>query len=258
MKILTLFKAVFKREWLEWKRYPFNLVSAFITLYILFLLIFLGYSKYAAHGPKFGERLDGLVVGFTLWMLTMTAMSTLSGELLQEARYGTLEQLYMTPMGFGLLCIFRIISSFILNLIFVCAILIVMMLTTQRFLHIDILSLAPLLILSIMSVYGVGFFVGGLALVFKQVQSFLGIIQFAFIGFIAAPVDKIPILKALPLALGANLISKVMIKSLSISQFNITDILLLIINGFGYFLLGFYTFNFLLRVARQRGLLGHY
>ncbi len=259
MRALNLFLAVLKKSWIGWKRYPFNLVSSFITIYLLFLIVFFGYSHFAAKGPSFGEHLDGIVVGFLLWLFAISAYSSLSWEMMREAEIGTLEQLFMTPLGFDLLTLFKIIVDFILTLfIFILPVLFIMMATTGRWLHLDLISLLPLFIFTLMSVYGIGFLTGGLALVFKQIRSFFQILQFVFVGLIAAPVDKIPALKALPLSLGTELIAKIMIHNLRLWQLNKMDLIFLILNGTFYFLAGFYIFKYFVKIARVRGVLGHY
>lgn len=258
MKRLTLFRTMFVREWIELKRYPFNLLSGLIALYLIFLVVFVGYKALGAGSPQFGDTLDGIVIGFMMWTFAIAAYSTLSWGLMNEARMGTLEQLYMTPLGFDWVCIFRVISSFFLNLLFVLPILVMMMVTTGRYLHLDLFSIAPLLILSLAGVYGVGFVMGGLALVFKQIQAFFQIIQFVFIGLIALPISKLPLLKALPLALGSNLIGEVMVEKRSIFLLPPGDLLILMVNSAFYFLVGFWVFKLFLGIARKRGLLGHY
>ena len=111
MKKLTLFKTMFVREWIELKRYPFNLLSGLIALYLIFFVVFAGYKALGSGSPRFGSTLDGIVVGFMMWTFAISAYSTLSWELMNEARMGTLEQLYMTPLGFGWVCIFRVIIN---------------------------------------------------------------------------------------------------------------------------------------------------
>jgi ABC-2 type transport system permease protein len=234
------------------------MLSSIITLYLLFLIIFLGYRAVGGQSVNFGNTVDGITVGFMLWTFSIGAYSLLAWNLMNEAKMGTLEQLYMTPLGFDKLCIFRIICDFFLNLLFVIPILILMMATTGRWLHIDILSLIPLFIFTLASAYGIGFISGGLGLVFKQIRSFFQILQFVFIGFIAAPVDKLPGLKLLPLSLGAKLIGKVMIHKLSVIKLPPLDLLELVLNGLFYFGLGFLLFKICERIAKQRALLGHY
>jgi ABC-2 type transport system permease protein len=133
-----------------------------------------------------------------------------------------------------------------------------MMLTTGRYLHIDILSLLPLFVFTIAAPYGMGFMAGGIALIFKQIRALFQIVQFVFIGFIAAPVAKLAILKILPLSLGTSLIRRVMAEGISITDIPATDLGLLALNGAFYFGFGFFIFKICEKIARKRGLLGHY
>jgi len=254
----NLFKAIFIKEWIELKRYPFNTLSAIITVYLVFLVFFLGYKFIGGNQPTFIRTVEGFVVGFFIWTYAIGAYSTLSWGIIQEARAGTLEQLYMTPLGYEMVAIYMIIANFFWNLIFVIPILLLMMITTGRFLHLDLITLLPLLILTIACGYGIGFISGGLGLIFKKIQAFFQILQFIFVGFIAIPVSKAPLLKLLPFSLGTNLIARNMIDRLPIYRMAFYDILILIVVALFYLVIGFLFFKLCEKVARDRGLLGHY
>jgi len=254
----TLAKSAFMKEWIDWKRYGFNLISSIVSLYFLFLIIFLGYKSVGGNQPTFGENIEGLIVGFGLWIFSLGAYSNLSWGLMQEARAGTLEQLYLCPYGFKLFSLFWILSSFILNLFFQIPILILLMATTGHWLKIDLLSILPLLLITILGVYGIGYLTGGLALVYKKIQAFFQILQFVFIAFIAAPVGKIPLLKLLPLSLGTHLIRNVMVFKRPIWSLPPFDLFLLLFISLFYFLIGFGIYTYFEKIARERGLLGQF
>jgi len=258
MRHLVAFKSLFKRDWLMMRRYPFNLVSGIITIYIIFLIIFYGAKTLGSGSAAFGETLSGIVVGFLLWVLVLSTFNDLAWDLTQEAQEGTLEQLYMSPLGFGWVALSHIISSLVLTLGMIALMLFLMMASSGRWLHLDIISLVPLLLLTVAGIYGLGFAMAGLALVFKQVQATLQIFQFVWIVLIAAPIDKFPFLKYLPLSWGTNLISRVMVKGESIAQMPSSDLIFLVANSAFYCALGFVAFKLLERVAKDRGLLGHY
>jgi len=261
MRYLVLFWALLKKEYIYLKRYYFNTLSGIITIYIVFLIIFYGAKALLGGGsasPSFGNTLSGIVVGFMVWTFALFAYSDLSWAMIQEAQQGTLEQLYMTPLGFGWVAIFRVVATFIFNALIVILILFLMMASSGRWLHLDFLSLTPLILLTVAGVYGIGFLMGGLALVFKQVQAAFQILQFVFVFLIAAPADKFPLMKFLPLSLGTQLVGKVMIGEVPLTQLPLADLLFLLGNSAFYFGLGFLLFKFFENVARDRGLLGHY
>ena len=257
-RFLNLFKAIFIKEWISLRRYPFNTISAIVTVYLVFLLFFLGYRLIGGQEAPFSNTTEGFIVGFFIWTYSIAAYSVLSWGIVQEARQGTLEQLYMSPLGYERVAIYTVISNFVWSLVWVLPILLLMMVTTGRFLHFDLITLIPLLILTIASGYGIGFITGGLGLVFKKVQSFFQILQFIFVGFIAAPADKIPLLKILPFSLGTRMIARNMIEEQPIYRMPAYDIVILIANAAFYLVIGFSVFKLCEKVAKDRGLLGHY
>jgi len=258
MRLWILFKTILKKEWIDYKRYPFNMISAIITVYFVFLVFFFGLKFVAGGTAKFGSTTEGLIVGFFIWTYAISAYSSLSWSLMNEAKAGTLEQLYMCPAGFGWVSTFLIISDFFLSLMLTVPVLFLMMLTTGKFLHIDVISLFPLIIFTISAGYGIGFITGGLGLIYKKVQAFFQILQFVFIAFIAAPVDKAPILKILPFSLGTNLIGKNMINKTPVYRMPVNDLLFLFLNAVVYLGIGFLFFKWCEKIAKKRGLLGHY
>jgi len=258
VKYLTLFTTILKQEFIVLRRYLFNTIAALSTIYILFLFIFFGARALGGGAPGFGATLDGIVVGFLVWTLALFAYSEFAQGMVREAQEGTLEQLYMSSVGFIWVSLSRIVSSLSFMLMVNIVLLLVMMATTGRWLHLDVVSLLPLILLTLAGVYGIGFSMAGLALVFKRIESFVGILQFAMVGFIAAPVDRFPALRYLPLAEGNRLIRRVMAEGLSIVELSTGDLLFLLINSAFYFGGGLLLFNLLLKAAKNRGLLGHY
>jgi len=258
VRSVVLFKAMLKREFIVMRRYLFNFISGLIGIYILFLLIFFGARALGGGVPGFGATLDAIVVGFLVWTFAIFAYSDLAQGMVREAQEGTLEQLYMSPVGFIWVCLFRIVGAFSQMLTFNIVLLVLMMATTGRWLHLDVASLVPLILLTLAGVYGIGFIMGGLALVFKRIESLVGIVQFGMVGLIAAPSDRFPVLRYLPLAEGNRLIRRVMAEGVCLGTLPTGDLLFLVINSAFYFGVGLIAFNLLLNTAKNRGLLGHY
>lgn len=258
MRYLVLFETMVRKEILTLLRYPFNLVSGLISVYLIFLIIFFGARSLMGTRAGFGQTLEGIIVGFMMWFLAIMAYSDLAWSLTREAQQGTLEQLYMSPLGFTWVNTFRLISALLINLVITLGLLLVMMVSSGRHLHLDVVRVLPLMLLTIAGIYGIGFIAGGAALVFKQVQSLLQILQFLFVGLIVAPIDKLPWLKYLPLALGTNLIGKVMVHSQSFGELGVGNLLFLLANSICYLFGGLLLFKLFENIAREKGLLGHY
>ena len=260
MRHLALFRAQLMMRYIYLKRYYFDTLSGIVAMFLSFLVIFYGTTALLGSGvgPGFGETLEGIVVGFMVWTFALLGYSTLSSRIVEEAQQGTLEQLFMSPLGFGWVTIYRVAANFIFSILTVIVLLFLMMATTGKWLNLDVLSLIPLVLLTVAGAYGIGFFMGGLALVFKRVQSALQILQFVLLIFIAAAMAWMPFMRFLPLSLGSRLIGAVMIDGRSLLELPTHDVLFLIGNSALYFGAGFLAFKFFENIARDRGLLGHY
>lgn len=252
-----LFLGVLKKNLIEMKRYFFNTLSGLVTVYLLFLLLFFGGKTFIAT-PDFGSTLDGLVVGFFLWTFTMDIYSVLSRSLIKEAKWGTLEQIYMSSQGFGWFAFSQLVSDFFITIVINVGFLYAMMATTGRFLQLRVASTLPLIVITLISIVGIGYFLGGLGLVFKRVEASFQIFQFVFAALVMIPIESFPLLKFFPLAFGADLIRKVMIDGTPITHIPLEDLGFLVVNSGGYFLIGFVSFKYFEKVAKRKGLLGHY
>ncbi len=258
MRYAIVFKTILKRNLRSLRRYPFDLVSSLISLMLIFFVIFYGAKALGGGNPAFGTTLSGIVVGFMLWTFLLFAYSNLAWNFMMEAQQGTLEQLYMSPLGFSWVAISHIVSFMLINLTITFGMLFTIMAVTGRWLNVDLISVLPLMLLTVWGVYGFGFLMGGLALVFKQVQSAFQILTFMWLGLIAAPLDQFPWLKYAPVSWGTHLLGRVMIGGESLLEMPASDVLFLAANSAVYFALGYLGFKHFERVARDRGLLGHY
>lgn len=259
MKYFTVLKAMTRKGIIELIRYWPNTLTGIVVFYIVFLLLFFGAKRFMGDQPAFGQTIEGLIVGYLLWLFTLNAYSDFTNFITREAQWGTLEQLYMSATSFGWVLVSRMFASFLVgNIYMIGSMLGLAMVTTGRYLNLDLVSLLPLLILTLAGPYGVSFLMGGLAVVYKRIGNPLQILNFLFIGLIAAPVHKYPFLRFLPLAQGSSMINEVMTKGASITDFPLTDLLFLVGNSIFYLGLGFLGFKLLERMAQRRGLLGHY
>lgn len=260
MRHLYLLKAMMKKNFLIIWRYPFNLIAGLASIFMIFLIIFYGARFIGGGNPSFGDTLEGIVMGFMLWMFIIFAFSDLTWDFINEAQQGTLEQLYMSSLGFGWVSISYVLTFLVINLTLTLSMFFLMMAVTGKWLHLDFFSLIPLMLLTVCGVYGFGFAMGGLALVFKQVQAAFQIFQFVWLLFVLAPtvMESLPWVKFLPVTWGVHLIGRVLIGGQSLSAMPFTDLVFLAAISATYFLIGYALFKRLEGVARDRGLLGHY
>lgn len=240
------------------RRYLFNTISGFLTLYIVFLLLFFGAQTIGGAGFQTGDTLEGLLIGYLVWMFAILAYQDMAWSISMEAEIGTLEQLYLSPSGFAWVNGSFLITRFIVNLLFISLFLAVMLLTSGYRFYLDLISLLPLVLVTVIACYGFGFMMGGLALVFKRIQASFQILQFIFVAFIAVPINQFSWVRYLPLAMGNNLLRQVMVDGIRLWQFPAADLLTAAAVGIGYFLFGLLIFSRCIAIARDRGLMGHY
>jgi ABC-2 type transport system permease protein len=237
-------------------RYAFNTATNLLTIYVFFALLFFGGRAIAPQAIT--DSLTGIIVGFFLLLMATVAYSDLSWELIREAQWGTLEQLYMSPLGFRRVVLLKTAVNVLVAFAFGGILLGLMLLTTGTRLALDPLTILPIGLLSLGSAVGVGFLLGGLALVFKRVENVFQIVQFAFVGLVAAPVDSYPLLKALPLTLGADLLRTAMGQGIPLWGLPAADLGLLALKAVAYVAVGYVVFGLFARWARDGGKLGKY
>lgn len=257
MRSLVLFSGLFRRAFIEFRRYTFNTLSGLVTIFFVFLLIFYG-AKWVGSGPDLGNTLSEIVVGFMMWILAIFALDTFAWEVSTEALTGTLEQMAMSPLGLTRVMVLQVLSRLSFQLMTLSVLLVAMMATSGRWLHIDVFSIVPLLILVVASVWGLGFVAAGLAIVFKRIQQALQILQFVLVALIAAPISSVPAFKFVPLAWGSHLVDRVMIQRSSILDLGAGELSLLVWTSAAWLAVGVVIFKVFERMARDRGLLGHY
>jgi ABC-2 type transport system permease protein len=253
---LVLARAIAYKSLVLRVRYAFNTLTNLVTIYVFFALLFFGGREIAPQAIN--DSLTGIIVGFFLILTATVAYADLSWDLIREAQWGTLEQLYMSPLGFGRVVTIKTTVNLLVAFIFGGLLLGAMLLTTGETLILDPLVVLPVGFLTICSAIGVGYLLGGLALVFKRIENVFQIVQFSFVGLVAAPVDQIPALKLLPLALGADLLRDGMGQGISLWELPMVDLAVLVGTAIGYLAIGFVAFTLLSQKARADGKLGKY
>ncbi|GKZ14428.1 ABC transporter permease [Haladaptatus sp. T7] len=254
--LLALVKVMVSKHLILLVRYPVNTVARLLTLIILFAVVFFGGQ--AVSGAALTDSLDGIIVGFFLFTLSIIAYSGLAWNVTREAQWGTLERLFMSPHGLGTVMAVKTVVNVCMSVLWAGVLLVFMMLTTGRWLTIDPLTVVPLVLLTLMSVIGIGFLFAGLALVYKRIENVFQIVQFGFIGLIAAPTGDIEWLKLLPVAHGSYLTRMAMQNGIRLWEFPTSELALFVATSVFYLVVGYYCFYRAGITARTRGVMGHY
>ncbi|WP_088104438.1 ABC transporter permease [Halalkalibacter urbisdiaboli] len=257
MKLFNLFRANFRKEFIEMKRYLPNTLALLFTCYIIFLATFFG-IMFIGDPSNFESNVQYSILSVVFWSLTMMTMNFMGYLIITEATRGTLEQLYMSPLGVWKIMLGRIISQFTLQSLMMLILLYAAMLTSGQWLNLNPLTTIPIIIMTIASMVGVSFMIAGLAIIVKQIQAFLQIFQFILMALVFIPLSAAPFLVFAPFVKGVNMVREVMMENLTFTEIALTDYGILILNAVIYLIGGLFVFNYCERIAMKKGLLGQY
>ncbi|MEN9203955.1 MAG: ABC transporter permease [Thermostichus sp. DG02_3_bins_51] len=255
--MIQLFWAELKRSWIQYIRYPIEAIGGILITTFFFYALFVGARYVAGPTSQFGERLDAVVVGYVLWTLVIFIVNDIALNLQVESQTGTLEQVLLSPFSAASIFLARACASFSLRFTSVITILLVILgLTGSR------LQFPPSLILPFLSVvlgaYGFAFLLGSAALLFKRIQQLLVISQFGLLFLLATPTEEWQgslkwLGQGLPMTAGAGLLRDVMVRETGLDGLRL---LLSLMSGVVYFVLGMVAFRWSVGVAKDRGILG--
>lgn len=260
-KLFYFFKVSFEKSLKDFTRYKFNTIMEFATFYILFMTMFLGLNFFGqnmeASPLKLGNTLENLIVGYFIWTIMLIAYSSVAYGISSDATKGTLEQICMSSLGLHSVVIVRSIANLFINIVFCFILLFLIMLTTGYWLSLDIISLTVIILIGIFSIFGISLILGGLAVIFKQINSFLNIVQFLLISLILF--DMSPLVSALvPFRPAINMVYDITREGFNLLSFSFLDYICLILNSAIYFIIGLIIFNYCGKIAKKKGLLGQY
>jgi len=254
----TVLKSCWKQCYLINMRYWFNMLSGVITLFIVFLLLFMGTKAIGAGAFTIGDTLEGLFAGYVVWAIVLMGFQDLAWGITNEAQAGTLEQLYLSPVGYRWIGVFMQSCNMLLNLVFMTIMVVLMALFTGQPVHLDGVSLVPLFIAIYLQANGLGFALAGLALLYKRISAFFQVVQFAVIGLLVMPWSRFPWAKYLPFSMGRYLLQEVMMDGLRLWQVPVRYIAVLVLVTVVNLGVGLALFALAETRAKEKGLLGQY
>lgn len=131
------------------------------------------------------------------------------------------------------------------------------MITSNQWLNLDLLSIVPITIITLIGVMGIGFVIAGITLVFKQVDHILQPFQFVIMAMTFIPITIAPFLRYVPFMFGLQLIRNIGISNVSFIDIPLSDLIFLILNSAIYLMIGLYLFKKCEKNAKQKGLYEH-
>jgi ABC-2 type transport system permease protein len=270
---LKIARAEFVRDLTTSLRYPLELLTGMFILYVLFMGLFMG-AKLLAGSQALSGNLDGVVIGYTMWFFALMAINTMSIDIENEARQGTLEQVYLhAPNYLGLLWV-RAVVHLAMGAGVVVLLSVAIQLTTGNWLNLTwqaVPAVILTIILTIAGLCGFGLILGGLSLTFKRIGQLSALMQFALFFLAYTELKNIPlpwrnIVAHLPLARGVDILKTLLSADGAAALASLgqpvtsmgASMSWLLIDSLAYALLGSLVFYAMERVARKGGLLGHY
>lgn len=255
-QVLTLAKAIMRKSVMLRYRYLLNTLGNFAMLYLLFVLIFFGGQRFAEQAVT--QSIEGIIVGVFLFSTAQVAFSRIAFDITNEAQWGTLEQLYMTPFRFETVILFKSIANVLISFFFGLILLVMMMVTSNTYLSLDPLTILIMGLLTLASVIGLGFMMGSLAILYKRVENVFNLMQFGFVAFLSVPVGENILFGLLPLSYGNYLMGVALEEGLRLWELPLGDLSFLIAHAVAYFAVGVGCIRIASSLARKRGALSHY
>ncbi|ERH08397.1 MAG: ABC-2 type transporter [halophilic archaeon J07HX64] len=251
-----LARAVLYREYLVFVRYPANAIGGIVIALFFFGVLFYGGRLLA--GQALTDSIEGIVVGYFLWTLSVGAYSAVSNDIGSEVQWGTLERHITTPFGFAPVALLKGVAKVVRTFITSAVVLAVMLVLTGTRLDVAPVTVVVVAGLAITSVLGLGFAAGGVTVLYKRIGNWLNLLQFGFIVLISAPVLDAPWTRVLPLAHGSALLQRAMVDGVRLWEFGPVELGLLVAVAGGYLAGGYVVFSLATRRARRLGVLGDY
>ncbi|TFB13926.1 ABC transporter permease [Filobacillus milosensis] len=257
MELWHLVSANTRKEFIELKRYFPNTISMILTFYFIFLAMLLGINV-IGDPQQADTNIQYVIVNYVIWFFMLMTLQGLGFTILIEAQRGTLEQLFMSPKGMWRILLARITANFFLNGTIVIFLLILSMFTANQWLYFRVDLVLPIFFITAIGMVGIGFMLAGLAIIVKQIQSFLQILQFILMGLTFVPLSVAPYLIFAPFVKGVDMIRQVMIHGYTWGDFTMIDYSALVLNSIFYVAIGLYIYMKSENVAMEKGLLSQY
>lgn len=243
-------------SFMEWTRYPID--TAFRLFGTASAIVGLFYGVQIVEANVITNSFDGIVIGFFLIQLASSMSTNAFYTISKEASWGTLERHFISPFSFELVLFTKVFAKQVKWFIFSSITLLFLMVATQTWLKIPVFTVVTISSLSILPMAGVGFALGGLAILYKRVGSINNFIVFPIMGLVSAPIIQVPWIRALPLVQGSSMLQESMKRGVRIWEFDAVSLAILVVVGVVYFVTGFVVFRFCSLKARDQGVLSDY
>ena len=271
---LRALRAVARREWTIFQRYPSWIVALFIWPLIFPAAYIL--SSRALSGPDnsgliqfqavagTGDVIGFIAIGTTIWMWQNIVLWNVGFALREEQLRGTLESNWLSPTWrFSFLLGSSMTQMISMSMFLIVSALEFGLLFGVRFNGNPLLVLL-ILVMSIPSIYGLGFAFASLVITAKEANAFVFLVRGLVMIFcgITFPLSVLP---GWMQSVSAWLPPTYIIRAIRNAALNgadfqglLPDLIPLLLFGIAWLAIGYVVFNWMERRARQTGAIGQY
>jgi ABC-2 type transport system permease protein len=254
MRTLNLFVSEVRMLFWTMKRYLFNTLASVGVMFLIFMGMFWGVRTLGGDAVS-GDSQDAMLVGYIMWMSAMLAMQTTGNEILNESQGGTLEQLYLSPLGAHRVFFFRALVNLLFNFVFITILLFLSMAATGRWMSVNLPFLYLMVVLSTLSLVGISFMMGGIGLIHKRIGAVNGILSFGLIGMMMLPTHPQTPNAFLPFIAGASAANRVIVSG---QVFPLWWYFFILGNSLFYLFVGLGVFRIMETKAKRLNKMGQY
>jgi ABC-2 type transport system permease protein len=254
MKILRLFIIEVKMAYWVFKRYYFDSSVGVIVLCLLFTAAFHG-TKSLGGDCITPKSLDAIIVGYVVWLAAFSVIQVIGPLVLMEAEMGTLEQLFLSPIAAEIVFMAKTLAAIISQLIFMPIVLFLVMFISDRWLTINFIHFFSILVISLLSLIGVSFMIGAIALIHKRVGKVFPLIGFGLVGFMMLNVYPLNYFSFLPFIAGAYTINSAVVDG---NTFPFWWYMFIMANSMFYVIISLFVFRIYANRARKMNKLAQY
>lgn len=257
--------AELKRSFQLHVRYPVQTLVEVISLSLFFLGLLAGLRAVGGASPEdFRAAAGEKLVGFLTMFLALGALQAVSHLVADDALVGTLEQIYLSPVGITRISIIRdFVELFTFVPLLVVLGIIISLITGVRF-HLPWGTIAVLALIMRFGMLGLGLALGGLTLAVKRVGPIVNLLSMAIFGMSMVPYGAYKgVLEALagcfPYTRALGLLQDAMVRGKTLSSMAASgELAELFLASLGFFVVGVMVLGWADRFARRKGLVGGY
>jgi ABC-2 type transport system permease protein len=238
--------------------YRFDWIAGNINLLLALIFLYIGINSFrqdVISSNVIDSKTIKMIVGMYIFVIIQEGLMGMVSRVTEGKAYGTFEQMVVNPYGSWFILFAKSVGASIISFISITIFAPLAMVITGKYFSVNLFKLILLLIPLLFSVFGIGFILAGLTLIYKRLQSFAYLIQFFVLSLMVLPSYPFSVYSLLPIAPQSLVINKVIASNVVISY---KWWIYLYLNAFVYFFSGIKIYNYLEEIAREKGVLGHY